>query len=415
MSTLDYHTQEVKQGIERLRLLGKHSELLVQNYHGADIDELQVGARVLNQLIEANILRRADEDSGLKITGPVRDLLVHLTSDEQRRKINVDVGDFLISIRLLVGKINTAEHRGDYHSSANYTVKLGQEVDDLNSRIATGIDSLWNRLNSDFAFVSTVQDKIHENEKAHSEVVRWLDGLELIDVSELIEYAGSHSGLRHLLVRQLQSQVSVHFSSLREVQKRLRELMARFRQQQARNVLIRGMLQFFQNQPNFKPADYAQRSHVVDLVNQAAPLRASVSIALDYHQDKDAMQHMIAQMPARAERGADLPSVAPPLLWQEDESVLATRRALHDDVVSFYVSVLDQECSGSALDYLAESGLGWDPEIWVYQVIAEYQGLPEAEQCAFYLQYDQAEESVFNQVMIVRDVELQLLSEGLLA
>lgn len=52
MSTLDYNTQEVRQGIERLKLLGKHSEMLVQNYHGAQIDELQVGARVLNQLIE---------------------------------------------------------------------------------------------------------------------------------------------------------------------------------------------------------------------------------------------------------------------------------------------------------------------------------------------------------------------------
>lgn len=415
MSTLDYNTQEVRQGIERLKLLGKHSEMLVQNYHGAQIDELQVGARVLNQLIEANILRRADENSGLKITGPVRDLLVHLTSDEQRRKVNVDVGDFLISIRLLVGKINSAEYKGDYHSSAHLYVKLGQEVDDLNSRIATGIDSLWNRLNTDFAFVSTVQDKIHENEKAHSEVVRWLDGLELIDFSELIDYAGSNSALRHLLVRQLQGQVSVHFSSLREVQKRLRELMARFRQQQARNLLIRGMLQFFQDQPNFKPADYAQRSHVVDLVNQAAPLHPSVSIALDYHQDKHAMQHMIAQMPARTAQAADLPSVAAPLLWQEDASVLAKRRALHEDVVSFYVSVLDQECSNSALDYLAESGLAWDPEIWVYQVIAQYQGLPDSEKSAFYLHYQEEKASVFNHVMVVQDVQLQLLSEGLLA
>jgi|LSQX01.2.fsa_nt_gb hypothetical protein len=412
MSTLDYHSEAVKQGIERLKLLGKYSELLMQNYYGAELDEAQAGARVVNQLLEANIVWRPDEESGLKLTGPVREMIVHLIADEQRRKVNAEVGEFLLNIRLLVGKINDAEHKGNYQHSTYLQAQLSQEVDDLNSRIATGIDSLWNRLHTDFAFVSTVQEKIHENEKAHSEVLRWLDGLQLIDFKELIAFAGSNGGLRHVLVRQLQGQVSVHFSSLREVQKRLNELMARFRQQQARNLLVRGMLQFFQQKPNFQPSDYAQRSHVVDLVNQAAALLPSASIALDRHQDKHAMQQLLVQLPARHQPRADLPSAAQPLAWQEDETILAKRRALHEDVVSFYLSVLDQQQSQSALAYLADAQLHWDPEIWLYQVIAEYQGLASSDKAAFRLQYDEQVAGVFNQVLLIADVQLQLLSEG---
>ncbi|HHX36233.1 MAG TPA: hypothetical protein GX719_13295 [Gammaproteobacteria bacterium] len=412
MSTLDYHSEAVKQGVERLKLLGKHSELLIQNYYGVALDELQVGERAINQLVEAHILWRADEESGLKLTGPVREMIVHIIADEERRKVNSDVGEFLFNIRLLVGKINAAEHKGHYPDSAVLQSKLSQEVDDLNSRIATGIDSLWNRLNSDFAFVSTVQEKIHENEKAHNEVLRWLAGLELINFNELIGFAGSNGSLRHLLVRQLQGQVSVHFSSLREVQKRLNELMARFRQQQARNLLVRGMLQFFAQQPNFKPSDYAQRSTVVDLVNQAAHLQPSVSIALDRHPDIQAMQQLLAQMPARAEDNVDLPSAAQPVAWQDDATVLAKRRALHEDVVSFYLSVLDQQESQSALEYLATAQLDWDPEIWLYQVIAEYQGLASNERSAFRLRYDEHEVSPFNQLRVIADVQLQLLSGG---
>lgn len=412
MSTLEYNSEAVKQGIERLKLLGKYSDVLMQNYYGAELDEAEAGARVVNQLLQANILWRPDEASGLKLTGPVREMIVHLIADEQRRKVNAEVGEFLLNIRLLVGKINAAEQKGNYQNSTYLQAKLSQEVDDLNSRIATGIDSLWNRLNIDFAFVSTVQEKIHENEKAHSEVVRWLDGLELIDFKELIAFAGSNGGLRHILVRQLQGQVSVHFSSLREVQKRLNELMARFRQQQARNLLVRGMLQFFQQKPNFQPSDYAQRSHVVDLLNQAARLQPSVSIALDRHQDKHAMQQMLAQLPARIEPSADLPSAAQAVAWQEDETVLAKRRALHEDVVSFYLSVLDQQQSQSALDYLADAQLNWDPEIWLYQVIAEYQGLASSDKSAFRLHYDEHPAGTFNKVLIIKDVQLQLLSEG---
>lgn len=412
MSTLDYNSAAVKLGVERLKLLGRHSELLMQSYYSAELDELQVGERAINQLVAANILWRPNEESGLKLTDPVREMIVQLISDEERRKVNAEVGGFLANIRVLVGKINAAEEKGNYQESAFVQTKLSQEVDDLNSRIATGIDSLWNRLNSDFAFVSTVQDKIYENEKAHNEVLRWLAGLELINFNELIRFAGSNGSLRHLLVRQLQGQVSVHFSSLREVQKRLNELMARFRQQQSRNLLVRGMLQYFSQKPNFKPSDYAQRSTVVDLVNQAAGLQPSVSIALDRHQDKHAMQQLLAQLPARTPSNTGLPSAAQPLAWHDDASIMAKRRALHEDVVSFYLSVLDQQASQSALEYLAAAQLDWDPEIWLYQVIAEYQGLASSEKSAFRLHYDEQEVGWFNQLQVIADVQLQLLSGG---
>ncbi len=415
MSTLDYHSEAVKQGIERLKLLGKHSDVLMQNYYGVALDEVAVGARAINQLLDAHILWRPDEESGLKLSDPVREMIVHLIADEQRRKVNADIGDFLVNIRRLVGKINEAEQKGNYQGSVYLQTQLTQEVDDLNSRIATGIDSLWNRLNNDFAFVSTVQEKIDENEKAHNEVLRWLDGLELINFAELIAFAGSNGGLRHILVRQLQGQVSGHFSSLREVQSRLNELMARFRQQQARNLLVRGMLQFFQQKPNFQPSDYAQRSHVVDLLNQAAPLQPSVSIALDRQRDIQDMQQMLAQLPARQPQDAHALAVAQPVSRQDDEMVLAKRRALHEDVVSFYLHVLDQQQAQSALEYLVDSQLCWDPEMWLYQVIAEFQGLSSTERQAFYLQYNQQKASPFNDLQIIADVQLQVLSQGVRA
>lgn len=415
MSSLDYNSEAVKQGIDRLKLLGKHSELLMHSYYGVPVDEAQLGGRAVNQLIDANILRRPDESSGLKLSDPVRDVIVQLIADEQRRKVNTDIGEFLTSIRGLVTRINGAEQQVDYHNSAFLQAQLCQEVDDLNGRIGNGIDSLWNRLNTDFAFVSTVQEKIEENEKAHNQVLRWLDGLELINFKELIALAGNNGGLRHILVRQLQGQVSGHFSSLREVQSRLNELMMRFRQQQARNLLVRGMLQFFQQKPNFQPSDYAQRSHVVDVLNQAVALQPSVAIALDRQRDQQAMQLLLAQLPARPEREAQAPSSAETRIQHDEETVLAQRRALHEDVVSFYLRVLDQQHSQTALTYLEQAQLSWDPEIWVYQVIAEYQGLASVEKAAFHLHYQQNKQGPFNDVWIIEDVELQLLSEGALA
>ncbi len=414
MSDLEYRSEGVKLGVERLKLLGKHSEVLMQSYYQVPIDEGRLGGRAINQLLDANILRRNDEASGLQMTDPVRDLIVQLLADEKRRKVNADIGGFLTNIRTLVNKIYGAEQQADYQYSAILQAQLSQEVDDLNSRIGTGIDSLWNRLNTDFAFVGSVQEKIEENEKAHSEVLRWLNGLELINFKELIDFAGNNGGLRHILVRQLQHQVSGHFSSLREVQNRLNELMTRFRQQQARNMLVRGMLNFFQQQPNYQPSNYAQRSQVVDLLNQAASLQPAVAITLDRQRDIQTMQQLLTQLPARTMREAPASSSLQTLADQEDATVVAQRQALHEDVETFYLKVLDQQRNQSALAYLAQAELNWDPEIWVYQVIAEYQGLARSEKSAFHLHYCEHEAGPFNQVWLIEDVELQLLSEGVL-
>jgi hypothetical protein len=123
---------------------------------------------------------------------------------------------------------------------------------------------------------------------------------------------------------------------------------------------------------------------------------------------------LLAQLPARPEPETQAPSSAQTLVQYDEEVVLAQRRALHEDVVSFYLSVLDQQHSQSALTYLEQAQLSWDPEIWLYQVIAEYQGLASVEKSAFHLQYHQDKQGPFNDVWVIEDVELQLLSRGVL-
>jgi hypothetical protein len=96
--------------------------------------------------------------------------------------------------------------------------------------------------------------------------------------------------------------------------------------------------------------------------------------------------------------------------------VEARQQALKQDVERFYLDVVDQQApaagasSGtSALAYLSESELEWDPEIWLFQVIAEYQGLPREEQRAFRLIPDESPAGPFNDVQLIHDVSLALV------
>ncbi|MCG5511465.1 hypothetical protein [Ectothiorhodospira lacustris] len=411
MSTSDPHALEsrlVSAGVERLALLGKHAETLMAGYTCDEVPLEGLSTTALNRLLAARILWRPDEQGGVKLAPKVRELIAEMLADETRRHVNADVAETLELVRTLVQSYREARDAGEYWRQEQQLLRLRQEVDDLNGRFADAIDSLWRRLNSDFGFVSRLGDKIRENERAQKQIVRLLDGLALIDFDELIELVGSDGALRKLLVSGLQQQLTHHFTSLREVQRRLIELMARFRQQQSRSRLVAGMVGFLREHPNFVPGNYALRSEVPELINRAAPIMPAGAVALDHDADARLAAELLHRLPRPASRPEAVTAAGAAQL-PEDTRVAARQQALKEDVEGFYLTVVDHDGEGlSALEYLQGSGLEWDEEIWLFQVISEYQGLPRSEQRAFRLRQVETQASPFNHLYLIHDVQLQL-------
>lgn len=401
-------------GTERLSLLGRYADVLMQGYSRDEVPLEPLTDGALRKLLAARILWRPDEHGAVKLTPKVRELIAEMLADETRRHVNADVGETLEQIRNLVQSYREAVNRGEHYQQGPLMLRLRQEVDDLNGRFADAIDSLWQRLNSDFGFVSRLNDKIRENDRAQKQIVRLLDGMALIDFEELIELVGSDGSLRKLLISQLQQQLSLHYTNLREVQGRLIELMARFRQQQQQSRLVAGMAAFLREHPGFIPGNYTRRSEVPELFNRASPLQAAGSVALDHHHDSDTIASLLHALPVAVHR-PEIVEAAGPAQVEEPSLVEARQQALKQDVERFYLDVVDRSAAPdgrpgdvSALEYLADSELEWDQEIWLFQVIAEYQGLPREEQRAFRLIPEESPAGPFNDVQLIHDVSLVL-------
>ncbi len=398
----------VSAGVERLALLGKHAEALMAGYACDEVPLEGLSTTALNRLLAARILWRPDEQSGVKLAPKVRELIAEMLADEARRHVNTDVGETLELLRTLVHSYREARDAGEYWRQEQQLLRLRQEVDDLNGRFADAIDSLWRRLNGDFGFVSRLADKIRENARAQKQIERLLDGLALIDFDEMINLVGSDGALRKLLVSGLQQQLTQHFNSLREVQRRMIELMARFRQQQSRSRLVAGMAGFLREHPGFVPGNYAMLGEVPSLVNRAASLVAAGAATLDHDADARAVAEMLRGLPRAAHRPEPVTAAGAAVL-QQDTLVAARQIALKEDVERFYLTVVDQGGEPrSALAHLEDSGLEWSPEIWLFQVIAEYQGLPRSEQRAFRLHQQESQAGPFNQLRLIHDMVLQL-------
>lgn len=397
-------------GAERLALLGKHAEALMAGYVRDEVPLENLSTTALNRLLSARILWRPDEQAGVKLAPKVRELIAEMLADETRRHVNADVAETLELMRGLVQSYREARDGAEYWRQEQQLLRLRQAVDDLDGRFADAIDSLWRRLNSDFGFVSRLADKIRENDRAQKQIVRLLDGLALIDFDELIDLVGTDGALRKLLVSQLQHRLSQHYTSLREVQRRLIELMARFRQQQSRSRLVAGMAAFLREHPGFVPGNYARRSEVPALVNRAAPLIAGGAVALDHAPDARVVTELLHNLPRPAPAPEPVAVAAAVAAERHEDSMVAARQqALREDVERFYLTVVEDDGEPlSALEYLEVGALEWGPEIWLFQVLAEFQGLPRREQAAFRLRQHESRATVFNDVRLIHDVSLQL-------
>ena len=396
-------------GIERLTLIGRHSGALMHAYVHGELNESTLSDRAMRKLVEARVIYQPDETRGFVLRPQVSDLIASMVADENRRHVNAEVGDKLATIRLRVRTFREAQRSGDTVKAAQQLQLLTSEVHDMAGQFGEAIDSLWHRLNSNFGFVSSLTDKIHENERAQKQISRLLEGLNRVDFDELIGLGEGNVQLRKLLVSQLQRQLSAHHSSLLEVQKRLVQLMVRFREQQARSLLIENMAAYLREHISFRVGDYAHRSQVPALVNQAPAIIPAAAIALDRERSRQQVAALMSELDVTAPQPQQPSASRGDITLPAEQSMVESRQQqLKADVEQFMVAVVDAGRPLSALDYWGSEGLTWDPEVWLFQVLSELQSLPREQQQLFAVQRHEQPTHAYNQVLVISDIEIAL-------
>jgi hypothetical protein len=390
-------------GKERLELIGKHADALMQGYLEGHVNESAFSPQGLQKLLDSRVLFYPEEQS-LSLRPIVNELIASLTQDERKRQINTDVGEHLDQIDTRVQSLQAARKKGDYAASEHHMQLLTERVNDMTGQFGDAIESLWHRLNTEFGFVSSLDDKMLEIELAQRQLRRILDGFGIINFDDLIQLAGSDGGLRKLLVSQLQARISEHSGSLLEVQKRLVLLMARFRQQQDRALLINRMSAFLRQNPNFQMGDYPNRSQVPAVINQAHSISAQAFIALDRSQDSYTLAELARAVPREPQQHSMSEKQTEGFVMAVQNLVATEQKQLAKDVEDFFIQVIESPEALSGVDYLAEKQLPWEPEMWLFQIVAEYQGLPQQNKQSFMLEKDSAQQSRFNQLHIIEDV-----------
>ncbi|MGL5409389.1 MAG: phosphoenolpyruvate carboxylase, partial [Shewanella sp.] len=146
------------------------------------------------------------------------------------------------------------------------------------------------------------------------------------------------------------------------------------------------------------------------LFNRAEPILAPA--AVDVHNSSQELEllNLVAHIMAISRHvvvvGAREQEVAVPIGPSEDFDL--PDNPLKQAVDGYFIEVIASGLRQSALEYLVDKGLPWDPESWIYQVIGGYEGLADEHKAYFELEPLGEAHPTYSGNFIIRDVELWL-------
>ncbi|ASJ97913.1 phosphoenolpyruvate carboxylase [Shewanella marisflavi] len=397
-------------GVKLLKQLGRHADLIMDVYLSGSIAEDGENDSAIDKLRKADILWRPEPGQELRLKRSVRALLEEALSDERNRQIDANVGSSLATIKTLADHYKEARHAADYSASEAYLADLSEQVYSFTEGLKYSIRVLWSRINNEFGYVGTINAKIRENELAQSQVTELLNGLEMFQFSELGEIAGDIRELRKLLVTRLQETLSDCTQELSVVQGRLLELLGRFRQIQGRTRLLKGWLLYTDMHPDYEVADHVGHKQVPTLFNRSEAILAPAAVDVANTSQEAELLSLVSQIKSISRAGRDplMREHDMPFALVEAEDFDIPDNPLKLAVDEYFCAVIDSGMNQSALDYLRQKEMDWDPESWLYQVICGYEGLPEEHRRYFELEPIGERHPIYSGNFIIRDVELGL-------
>jgi len=98
-----------KTGISFLKSLGRYSELILDTYIEGEVPpHYEADNKVIDMLIQQQVLWRPGSNEGLHLTRAVRILMNQALKDERNRQIDVNIGSAIATIKTLIGHYNEA-------------------------------------------------------------------------------------------------------------------------------------------------------------------------------------------------------------------------------------------------------------------------------------------------------------------
>ena len=397
------------------RLLGKHKEMFMSAHldTAGEINDTDIDKDTINALLNARLIWQPAADEPMRITRELTGLCDRVLRDPRRLTLDANIGGVVKNIEDSVNGYRQASRSGIRDDEAHYLGQVESLVDELRSSLLDSSRQLWQKINSEFGYVSSLEMKIKENEIVLNQAQRLNDGLEIIKVREMNELSGNDWRLRRYLNRWLLDAVELCRRETVDAIHKLNDLLFEYREKQRLNRLVDTFYRRYQSQPDYRPLDYTDMGEIPDVFNHVAPVTLTGHANLEDPHQEIALNGIISGI--RQERpDIEVPDIESSVyVLPEEAPIRMPLPALSQAVEDFYINVIESNEHLSAVEWRPVAGINLDieVEIWLYAVIARFNNMDEGEQDLFGIEYKQTIDPVFNGKYLVQDVYVYMNTE----
>lgn len=399
------------------KLLRKHEDLFISAYldNAGTLDDSDIDPLVTETLLNSRLLWQPAADEPIRLARELTGFFDRVLRDPRRLTLDADIGGFLKNIEDSVDRYKDASRAGAIDDIKHYLNQIERLVDELRSSLLDSSGQLWQKINSEFGYVSSLSLKIKENQTVLNQAKRLNDRLELIKVNEMDELAGNDYQLRRYLHRWLLDSVELCRRETVDAIHKLNVLLFEYRKQQQLGRLIDSFYRRYQTNPGYQPLDYVNMGTIPTVFNQVTAMALSGHASIDDPQQEVALTEIIASL---RKESVVIEAVEPAdsiKVLAHEASIKMVLPALSQAVEEFYLKVLEANKALSAIAFRPGAEIESDVEIWLYAVIAHYNNMDASERILFNLVYEETIDCVFSGCYKVHDVYVALQSSHDLA
>jgi hypothetical protein len=375
-----------------LRQIGAYNELLASAYVYGSIASDEQDANTISLLHKSGLIRPDDSPGEYRVTTDLKRMLNRLMRKQTSYRQLTDMGKVIDAIDEVVKDYQLATQAKELEDAEYYLDQLDDLLYETKDSLNNNLDNMHFAIVSQFGFVSSLSNKIRQNERYLSHAQKLLNELQQIDPQDCYEWL-NWTACPNEFARKISSFVYWYnqiLPKLRLIIDNMRISLFRLRRDEKQASQLRNMARFLRKHPEFDLDD-----NLFELPNLPENLKYSPPMPLRSYVDTkqtDIEQPLLELVQTLRKQAVVTPLKArttSEVSFKPIEKIAAEEDFFEQQTELLFERVIIHNCPVSALNFYQEFQNEWleqaqtiAPKTWIELVFSCYCKLTSAQQNA---------------------------------
>lgn len=255
-----------------LQILGAKKDILVAAYNEGRIYRVEDNAKDI-ELLKSKRLLTPDSQDGYRLRLSFRRFLRETLSVSESFSIGGNVIGHYERLENVIASYSIAFQNDDQDDCDKYSTEIREAIHDIADTLEDELRTLNERVESRFAAVKTVAEKIRQNKHYQNNAQKILDFFRAVHFSTIEDQLSGHEELVASYKSLFLDRIPRFRSEFSAILDKLNEHLFAFREIAASAKRVRAFDLFLTRNPGWQPKDWHEKEKAEDWLCNAAPLK----------------------------------------------------------------------------------------------------------------------------------------------